>query len=54
MRYIQNRGLRKIQNQLTLLFACMNLKKLALWKKKNGLLPPPPPFTYTPLTLCVS
>lgn len=40
MRYTHYRGLRKVQHHLTLLFACMNLKKLALWKRKNGMLPP--------------
>ena len=40
MRYTRYRGLRKVQQYLTLLFACMNLKKLAMWKKKRGLLPP--------------
>lgn len=40
MRYTQYRGLRKVQHYLTLLFACMNLKKLAMWKRKLGLLPP--------------
>jgi transposase len=40
MRYTRFRGLRKVQHYLTLLFACMNLKKLAMWKKKRGMLPP--------------
>ncbi|WP_371362301.1 IS1182 family transposase ISBcl1 [Sporomusa rhizae] len=40
MRYTRYRGLRKVQHYLTLLFACMNLKKLAMWKKKRGMLPP--------------
>ena len=35
MRYTHYRGLRKVQHYLTLLFACMNLKKLALWKWKG-------------------
>lgn len=35
MRYTHYRGLRKVQHYLTLLFACMNLKKLALWKWKE-------------------
>lgn len=43
MRYTHYRGLRKVQNYLTLLFACMNLKKLAMWKKKLGMLPPAAP-----------
>jgi len=42
MRYTQLRGLRKVQHYLTLLFACMNLKKLALWKRKQQTLPPTP------------
>ena len=33
MRYSTMRGLEKIKMQVTLTFACMNLKKLALWKK---------------------
>ena len=37
MRYTQLKGLAKIKIELTLIFACMNLKKLALWKSKNGL-----------------
>ena len=40
MRYTQLRGLQKIKMQVTLTFACMNLKKLAKWKRKNGLLAP--------------
>lgn len=40
MRYTHYRGLRKVQNYLTLLFACMNLKKIAMWKKRLGMLPP--------------
>jgi len=43
MRYTHLRGLRKVSHYLTLLFACMNLKKLALWKKKQGTLPPAVP-----------
>lgn len=39
MRYTQLRGLQKVKMQVTLTFACMNLKKLASWKQKNGLLP---------------
>jgi hypothetical protein len=42
MRYTRYRGLRKVQHYLTLLFACMNLKKLAMWKRKRGMLPPFP------------
>jgi len=40
MRYTQLRGLAKLKMQALLTFACMNLKKLASWKRKNGLLPP--------------
>ena len=36
MRYTQYRGLEKVKMELTLKFACMNLKKLALWKSRNG------------------
>ena len=39
MRYTTMRGLAKIRMQVTLTFACMNLKKLALWKKRAGKLP---------------
>ena len=35
MRYTQYRGLAKVKMELTLLFSCMNLKKLANWKWKN-------------------
>lgn len=38
MRYTQYRGLSKIKMELNLLFACMNLKKLAIWKHRKGLL----------------
>ena len=40
MRYTQLRGLQKVKMQVTLTFACMNLKKLATWKRRKGLLPP--------------
>lgn len=40
MRYTYYRGLEKIRMEVMLIFACMNLKKLAKWKKKNGLLNP--------------
>jgi len=40
MRYTQLRGLKKVKMQVTLTFACMNLKKLATWKRRNGLLAP--------------
>lgn len=37
MRYTQLRGLLKVKMQVALTFACMNLKKIANWKYKNGL-----------------
>ena len=40
MRYTQYRGRAKLQMQVLLTFACMNLKKLATWKLKNGMLNP--------------
>ena len=40
MRYTQLRGLKKVNHYLTLLFACMNLKKLATWKHRLGMLAP--------------
>ena len=40
MRYTHFRGLAKLKMQALLTFACMNLKKLARWKKRKGLLPP--------------
>ncbi len=40
MRYTRYRGLRKVQHYLTILFACMNLKKLAMWKRKRGVATP--------------
>jgi transposase len=40
MRYTRLKGLQRVHDHLTLLFACMNLKKLAMWKKKSGMLPP--------------
>lgn len=38
MRYTQYRGLAKVKMELTLKFACMNLKKLAIWKFRKGFL----------------
>lgn len=35
MRYTQYRGLAKVKMELTLLFSCMNLKKMANWKWRN-------------------
>jgi len=40
MRYTQLRGLQKVKMQVMLTFACMNLKKLATWKRRKGILPP--------------
>jgi Transposase and inactivated derivatives len=40
LRYTQLRGLQKVKMQVTLTFACMNLKKLATWKRRKGLLAP--------------
>jgi len=40
MRYTQLRGLARLKMKVLLTFACMNLKKLAKWKKKNGFLEP--------------
>lgn len=40
MRYTQLRGQLKVTMQVALTFACMNLKKLATWKYRKGLLPP--------------
>lgn len=38
LRYTHYRGLAKLKMQVTLTFACMNLKKLAKWRKNNPLL----------------
>jgi len=40
LRFTQYRGLARLKMQVLLTFSCMNLKKLASWKRKNGLLPP--------------
>jgi hypothetical protein len=40
MRYTQYRGLQKVTMQVALTFACMNLKKLAAWKRRMGKFPP--------------
>jgi transposase/transcription elongation factor Elf1 len=37
MRYTFLRGRKRVEDSLILLFACMNLKKLAMWKQRNGL-----------------
>lgn len=39
MRYTQYRGINKVKMELNLLFACMNLKKLATWLDRLGKLP---------------
>lgn len=39
MRYTQYRGIENVRMELNLLFACMNLKKLAIWLDRKGLLP---------------
>ncbi len=44
MRYTQLRGLQKVKMQVTLTFACMNLKKLAMWKRRKGMLPSSPHY----------
>lgn len=36
MRYTQYRGLAKVKMELTLLFSCMNLKRMANWKWKGN------------------
>ncbi len=41
MRYTHLRGLKKVQHYLTLLFACMNLKKPAMRKRRYRITPPP-------------
>ena len=40
LRYTQYRGLEKVRIQALLIFMCMNLKKLAKWKRINGFLSP--------------
>lgn len=45
MRYTQMRSLRKVTMQVALTFACMNLKKLATWKRRKGMFPPFSPKT---------
>ena len=39
MRYTQYRGIQKVRMELNLLFACMNLKKLATWLARLGITP---------------
>jgi Transposase and inactivated derivatives len=36
LRFTQYRGLARLKMQVLLTFSCMNLKKLASWKRKNG------------------
>lgn len=50
MRYTNMRGLEKVKMQVTLTFSCMNLKKLASWKDKNGLLKPILSYIFDMLT----
>ena len=38
MRYTLKRGLGRVKAEVTLIYACMNIKKLAAWKRRNGLL----------------
>ena len=40
LRYTMLRGLEKVKMQVTLTFACMNLKKLAIWKHRKRLQKP--------------
>lgn len=40
LRYTMLRGLEKVKMQATLTFACMNLKKLAIWKHRKMLQKP--------------
>lgn len=42
MRYTQYRGIKKVRMELNLLFACMNLRKLAIWLDLLGLTPTDP------------
>ena len=44
MRYTQYRGLAKVKMQVSLTFACLNLKKLATWAAKTPPLSPIPAF----------
>ena len=46
MRYTHYRGLVRLKMQTLLTFAAMNLKKLARWKKRKGLLGTPCPSFY--------
>lgn len=53
MRYTQLRGLLKVKMQAALTFACMNLKKLATWKHRNGLFPLQYCFFISPFPLFI-
>jgi transposase len=44
MRYTHLRGLTKLKREITLIFSCMNLKKLAMMKRRKGLIGPNPEF----------
>lgn len=48
MRYTRLRGLEKVKMQVTLTYACMNLKKLAKWKRKSPTKP-----AFSPLQLLI-
>ncbi len=37
MRYTRYRGIKRVTMELTLKFACMNLKKLAVWKDRDSI-----------------
>ena len=39
LRFTQFKGLARLKMQVLLTFSCMNLKKLASWKRKNGFIP---------------
>jgi len=39
LRFTQYRGLARLKMQVLLTFSCMNLKKLAKWKRIKGLFP---------------
>ena len=46
MRYTQYRGRARLKMQVLLTFTCMNLKKLATWKRENGILLPLFPLSW--------
>ena len=39
MRYTSYRGRNKVMMEISLIYSCMNLKKLAIWMNKNGGIP---------------